>query len=412
MEKRQAITQTIREHFEQQVDFLRRLVQAKSANPFTPETSLPSLPVEEAVASLVQQELSTLGFRAELHGVTPQRPNVVCHVPGSGKAEKTLILTTHMDTIEPDGYTRNPWGGQIEAGRLYGVGAADAKAQIAAFIYAVAALHRLDIKLDGNLTLAFVVDEEPGACSPYGTKYLLEQGLLSGDAAILGEPGNQMVAIGHRGLYRFRLTTYGEATHTGIRAWEMGTRGHNAILDMARVAVALAESALPGSASPAFPRRKSVLTFPTLIRGGSGINIVPGSCEAYGDVRLIPGTSSEEIKHLIKKQLARVSINYYRLDDLVVVPPAETDPQAEIVQTLAAAVEAVTSTSTKREGSGPACDGWMFITRGIPTVCGYGVTHGGVHGADEWADLESLCDITEVYAHTILHFLGEKLPEC
>jgi acetylornithine deacetylase/succinyl-diaminopimelate desuccinylase-like protein len=99
MEKWLAITQTIREHFEQQVDFLQRLVQTKSANPFTPETSLPSLPVEEAVASLIQQELSTLGFKAELHGVTPQRPNVVCHVPGSGKAEKTLILTTHMDTV-------------------------------------------------------------------------------------------------------------------------------------------------------------------------------------------------------------------------------------------------------------------------------------------------------------------------
>jgi acetylornithine deacetylase/succinyl-diaminopimelate desuccinylase-like protein len=151
-----------------------------------------------------------------------------------------------------------------------------------------------------------------------------------------------------------------------------------------------------------------VLTFPTLIRGGSGINVVPGSCEAYGDVRLIPGTSSQEIKYLIKKQLARVSINHYRLDDLVAVPPAETDPQAEIVQTLAAAVEAVTGTHPKREGSGPACDGWMFITRGIPTVCGYGVTHGGVHGVDEWADLESLCNTTEVYAHTILHFLGEN----
>jgi len=117
----------------------------------------------------------------------------------------------------------------------------------------------------------------------------------------------------------------------------------------------------------------------------------------------------QEIKSLIKKQLARVSINHFRLDDLVVVPPAETDPRAEIVQTLPAAVEAVTGTHPKREGSGPACDGWMFITRGIPTVCGYGVTHGGVHGADAWADLESLCNTTDVYAHTILHFLGEKL---
>jgi len=408
MEKQQAITRAIQKHFAQQVDFLQRLVQAKSTNPYTPETSLPSIPVEEAVATIVQQELQHLGFKADLHGVSPERPNVVCHLPGPGGMEKTLILTTHMDTVEPSDYTRDPWGGQIEEGRLYGVGAADAKAQIAAFIYAAYALQRLDLNVGGHLTLAFVVDEESGACSPYGTKYLLEQGLLDGDAAIVGEPGNHLIAIGHRGLYRFRLTIYGEATHTGIRAWEQGTQGHNAILDMARVSLALAESSLPGSSSLAFPKRKSVLTFPTLIHGGSGINVVPSSCEAYGDVRLLPTTSPEEIKRLIKEQLERLSIPHYQLDDLLVVPAAETDPQAEIVQTLAAAVEAITGKQPRIEGSGPACDGWMFITRGIPTVCGYGATYGGVHGADEWVDVESLRNTTEVYAHTILHYLENK----
>lgn len=51
-----------------------------------------------------------------------------------------------------------------------------------------------------------------------------------------------------------------------------------------------------------------MLTFPALIRGGSGINVVPGSYEAYGDVRLLPGTSPEEIKRLITEQLERFSI--------------------------------------------------------------------------------------------------------
>ena len=63
-----------------------------------------------------------------------------------------------------------------------------------------------------------------------------------------------MIAIGHRGLYRFRLTTYSEATHTGIRAWEQGIQGHNAILDMARVSLALAESRLPSSSLSPSPR--------------------------------------------------------------------------------------------------------------------------------------------------------------
>jgi succinyl-diaminopimelate desuccinylase len=58
------------------------------------------------------------------------------------------------------------------------------------------------------------------------------------------------------------------------------------------------------------------------------------------------------------------------------------------------------------EGVGPACDGWMFIERGIPAICGYGVQCGGVHGADEWADLESLRNVTEIYARTILSYLS------
>jgi len=312
-----------------------------------------------------------------------------------------------MDTVEPEGYTRDPWGTQIEQGRLYGVSAADAKAQIAASIYATLALREAGIDLAGNIILAFVVDEEPGACSAYGTHYLLEQGRLQGDAAIVGEPGSDKIATAHRGLYRFRLQIKGEATHTGLKGWEQGTRGRNAILDMARLALALSERSLPNTPSAAFPNRKPVLTFPILISGGSGINVVPGSCEAYGDVRLLPGVTADEVKRLIKDQLERLAIHTYKLDDVLFVPAAETNPRAEVVQCLAEAVETVTGVRPRLEGSGPACDGWMFISCGIPTVCGYGVTCGGVHGADEWVDLESLREVTEVYAHAILRYCGD-----
>jgi succinyl-diaminopimelate desuccinylase len=406
MNKQEALSTAIQSMFGQQVEFLQQLVRARSPNPFLPESSLHDVPVEEEVASVIQQELHRLGFQAELRGVSSQRPNVLCYIPGSGKTEKTLILTTHMDTVEPSDYTRDPWGAQIEDGRLYGVGAADAKAQIAAFIYAAYALRKAGITLSGGLTLAFVVDEEPGACSPYGTRYLLEQGILQGDAALVGEPGNHLIAIGHRGIYRFRLQIKGEAIHTGVKAWEQRRRGRNAILDMARVALSLAERSLPEMPSATFPNRKSVMTFPTLIRGGSGINVVPGSCEAYGDLRLLPGMTADEVKTLVRDQLELLAITTYHLDDVLFVPAAETTPQAEIVQTLATAAETITGVRPRLEGSGPACDGWMFMTRGIPTVCGYGVACGGVHGADEWVDVASLRTLTEVYAHTILDYCG------
>jgi acetylornithine deacetylase/succinyl-diaminopimelate desuccinylase-like protein len=402
------IATAVQAQFDQEVRFLQRLVSARSANPYLPETSSVDAPVEREVAELIQQELQTLGYPSDLVGISPLRPNVVCSLAGTGATQKTLILTTHMDTVDPNGhYSRDPWGAQLEDGRLYGVGAADAKAQIAAFVYAVHALQQADIPFPGNVMLAFVVDEETGACSPYGTRYLLEQGYLQGDAAIVGEPGDALLSIGHRGLYRFRIQITGQSTHTGLRAWEEGRAGRNAILDMARLAQALSERPLPVTFSQAFPGRRSVLTFPTVIKGGSGINVVPSTCEAYGDVRLLPGLSAQAVRHLIKEQCQELGIQDYRIDDLIAVPAAEIDPQDGIVQALASAIETVTDACPPQEGAGPACDGWMFITRGIPAICGYGVKCGGVHGADEWVDLESLRNVTEIYALTILSYLGQ-----
>jgi len=172
--------------------------------------------------------------------------------------------------------------------------------------------------------------------------------------------------------------------------------------------VALTDCRLLVVPSAAFPHRKQVFTFPTLIQGGSGINIVPGGCEAYGDVRLLPGTSSHEIRKSMTAQLDQRALTNYHLEDILFVPAAETDPRSPIVSALSEAVKAVTGVSLRKEGSGSACDGWMFITRGIPTICGYGVKCGGVHGADEWVDLESLRKITEVYAHTILRYFERE----
>jgi acetylornithine deacetylase/succinyl-diaminopimelate desuccinylase-like protein len=407
MPKQEAIATVVTELFDQQVKFLQRLVQTKSANPFTPGTASSDAPVEEAVAAIIRQELQDLGFPVAIHGVSYQRPNVLCTLPGLGK--KTLLLTTHMDTVEPsNGYTRDPWSAHIQDGRLYGLGAADAKAQIAAFIYAAHALRRADIQLFGTLILAFVVDEETGACSPYGTRFLLEKGLLHADAVIVGEPGDDKIAIGHRGLYRFRLLTLGEAAHVGLKAWEQGTIGHNAVLDMARVALALFERSLPAVHSRSFPSRKSVLTFPTLLQGGRSVNMVPDSCEAYGDVRLLPGLSVDDIKQIIEEELQRLAITKYSLDDLVSIPAVEIDPASEIVQVLARAAQTVTGAAPRIEGAGPACDGWMFIMRGIPAICGYGSACGGVHGADEWVDLESLHAVTQVYAHAIVDYFNNN----
>src|SRR6266700_745078 len=218
-QQRQQLGQIIDQHFVAEVEFLQRLVRAKSANSYTIDTSPTDVPVEAEVAAIIHEQMRHFGWPSQLIGVAVARPNVFCHLPGPTTTDgKTLILNTHMDTVPASAaYTRDPWSADLVEGRLYGLGAADAKAQIAAFLYAVRALQLAGIQLAGTLKLAFVVDQETGACSPYGTRYLLEQGLLDGDAALIGEPGDEQISIGHRGLYRFRIRTRGRAMHTGSR---------------------------------------------------------------------------------------------------------------------------------------------------------------------------------------------------
>lgn len=406
LEAKDRLAERVNESFNEEVAFLRQLVRAKSANHYTAETSPAAVPVEAEVATIISEHMQSFSWQPRLLGVKPQRPNVLYARPGKGDG-KTLILTTHMDTVPANSaYTRDPWGAQMENGRLYGLGAADAKAQIAAFVYAVRALDLAGIEPAGTIKLAFVVDEETGASSPYGTRFLLEQGYLDGDAAIIGEPGDNKIATGHRGVYRFRIRTRGESVHTGMKEWEKGTRGHNAILDMSRIIQALSRLSLPHKPSPAFPGRKNVLTFPTLITGGSGVNVVPEACEAYGDIRLMPGVSLEEVRKTIEGYLAPLDV-FYELQEIVFVPATETSSHTEIVKALTQSIHEVTSTSPRMEGAGPACDGWMFSMRGIETICGYGVACGGVHSADEWIDLDSLRSVTEIYARTILRYLSQ-----
>ena len=110
------------------------------------------------------------------------------------------------------------------------------KSSLSAMVFAMKILSQ--VELDGNLIFTAVVDEEPGACSELGTKYLLKQG-LRGDACIVGEPGTKKICIGCKGGYRLKLITRGESVSTGSGRWERKEKGINAITKMAKILLEL-----------------------------------------------------------------------------------------------------------------------------------------------------------------------------
>jgi acetylornithine deacetylase/succinyl-diaminopimelate desuccinylase-like protein len=176
---------------------LQKLVQTPSANPFTKEPlkSSPYTPVELEVAELIYDKLHEIGLQPKFVGVSHLRPNVVVKF---GKGKKTLIFNGHMDTVTPSrDYSFNPYSGIIQDGKLYGVGSYDMKASLAAYIAMAEILLKCEDRLNGEVQLQFVVDEETMASSPFGTQYLLDLE-YTGDAAIVGEPGTYKICIGNK----------------------------------------------------------------------------------------------------------------------------------------------------------------------------------------------------------------------
>lgn len=399
-----SISRVVAANFAEQTSFLTKLVKAKSPNPYTPQDKSDKIPVEKEVAALIYEKLSDEGFEPQYIGATAERQNVLVEW-GEKRARNTLMLNGHMDTIPPEGNDIvSPYSGSVRNGKLYGLGSLDMKATLAAYIYAAKALKDAKIKIKGKLLLAFVVDEESGACSRLGTSLLLERGYVP-KACIIGEHGTKYVRVGQRGGYRFKLTVKGESTHTGVSSWERGEEGRNAIVDMGRAIDALQTLEIPYKSSRTFPGRKPVFTFPTKISGGTAINVVPDRCEAYGDVRLMPGNSESQVKMLMVEKLQKLGIKY-EITDLMFIPAVEIDPREQIVEVVQEEAEKVLGKKPEARGAGPGTDGWMLVKRDVPTIFGFGPDGQGEHGKGEWVDLKSLLKVTEIYARVIVKYLS------
>ncbi len=183
---------------EQALDFTQQLIR-------TPSPSL----AEHEVARLVQQRMESLGYEKVF---VDDFGNVIGVLTGR-EGQPTVLLCSHMDTADnqPDAWDESPYSGEVRDGILYGLGASDCKAGLAAQIYAGAVLRRAMLPLRGNVVVAATVSEERGG-SP-GLRYLMQQTLpsmdLRPDFAILSEPTGLSVYYGHDGSAVFEVLIEG-----------------------------------------------------------------------------------------------------------------------------------------------------------------------------------------------------------
>jgi succinyl-diaminopimelate desuccinylase len=264
-----------------------------------------------------------VGIRAELDEFAPRRANVVARLPGLG-ARRALGFSAHMDTV-PIGrgrWTRPPFAGAVENGRLYGRGAADMKSALAAMIAAAADLRARDVPLAGDLVLLFTAGESSNLL---GARRCLERGQMDGiDTLLVGEPSSLDVVVYEMAALWLRLTARGRIGHVS------GDPGVNAIDRLRRALQRLDDVTLPTVDHPLVGGSRWSLG---RIEGGSAVNVTPDECHADLDLRLPPGIDPDAATAAVIEAVGS-DIEVGRLD----VKPALEMPAADPFVALCEAV--------------------------------------------------------------------------
>ena len=373
------------------VSRLTDLVQAESENPPGNEAEAGRL----AVGLCEQLELDV-----SVHESVPGRPNVLAR--WTGGPGPTLGYCSHIDVVpagDHDLWDVEPYGALIKDNRLYGRGSSDAKGPIAAALEAVAILKAVGFTPAGTLELELVSDEESGGFK--GAGWLAEQGLVSPDMAIIGEPTLLRVVRAQRGIAWSRITTRGVAAHGSAPE-----RGVNAIDHMSAVVRELLAS-VPDITHP-------VVGGPTLsigtIHGGAKVNIIPASCTIEIDRRTIPGETDADVIAQFEAAVERARSVYPDIDAAIEVidsgSPFEMPADSVLVTTMVAATREATGKTPEIIGFRGASDARFLAEKGADVIVfGPGEIE-LAHTARESIDLDDLAAGALSYALAFANLLG------
>ena len=377
---------------EQLIRLAQEMVRIPSDNPPGREGDL---------ARFLMGFLQRMGLNAELREVAPGRPNVVAR--WGAERGPHLLLNGHMDALPPgEGWTRDPYGGEIMDGRLYGRGSTDMKGPLACLIAAVDAVKRSGLRPRGRVTLMAVVDEEG---TQEGTRRLVQEG-ETGDFGIVAEPTEFLPVAAHKGDMYIEVVTHGKEAHASTPQ-----AGVNAIEHMADVLVELRdlrrqlqEIVHPLTGSP-------TLTVAT-IEGGMLTPMVPGRCRITIDRRVLPNESADEAVEQVRRAVGRLRARRPEINAdvrmLAFAPPMETDVNNPVVAAVREATTRVRGRDPGVHGWAATCDANFMVNEGrTPTVVfGPGSIAEQAHKPDESIATDDLIAGTKIYALCIARLLG------
>ena len=290
-------------HFDEEVKFLQELIRVPTDTP--PGNNAPHA---ERTADL----LAGMGLTAERHAV----PEAEVKAAGLetitnlivrrrfGDGGQTIALNAHGDVVPPgDGWTHDPYGGEIADGKIYGRAAAVSKCDIANFTFAIRALESLGAPLKGGVELHVTYDEEFGG--EVGPDWLLKKSLTKPDLMIAAGFSYQVV-VAHNGCLQMEVTVYGDMAHAAIP--DSGTDALQGAVHILNALYALNADYLKVKSDV------EGITHPYLnvglIQGGTNTNVIPGKVVLKLDRRMIPEEDPAEVEAALCRTIVEAAASF------------------------------------------------------------------------------------------------------
>jgi len=384
------ITARAREREDSLVSFLRDIV------------AIPSLSgQEEQVVRRIAAEMEELGFdEIKFDGLG----NVMGRV---GSGPRVLAFDAHIDTVDvgdPDQWNCDPFRGKLEEGRIYGRGAVDQKAGMAAMVYAGALMKEMNL-LDGwQVWMVGSVMEED--CDGLCWHYILQEGILAPELVVSTEPTGLKIHRGHRGRMEIRVRTRGRSCHGS-----MPHLGDNAIYRIAPAVKAIEE--LNERLAQDDFLGKGTCTVSWIGCRTPSLCAVPDEAEFHIDRRLTRGETRESALAEVEDALARAGVTaevftltYEEKAWTGLVYPMEKYYPTWTLPEDHPFLSAARSAFTQVTGEQPSVSRWTFSTNGVAIRGLHGVPCFGfgpgqeelAHAANEWVPVGDLVTACAFYA--------------
>jgi succinyl-diaminopimelate desuccinylase len=394
-------------HFDEQVAFLQELIRVPTDTP--PGNNTPH--AERAADLLTDMGLSAEKYavpEAEVHAAGLQSITnlLVTRTYGPGK---TVLLNAHGDVVPPgEGWTKNPYGGEIEDGKIYGRASAVSKCDFSTYAFAVRALEAVAKPTAGSVQLLFTYDEEFGG--EVGPGWLLQKKIIHPDLMIAAGFSYQVITA-HNGCLQMEVTVHGKMAHAAIP-----DSGVDALQAAVKILNALyAQNTLYRQVTSDVEGITHPYLNVGMIEGGTNTNVIPGRVTFKLDRRMIPEENPAVVEATLRDIIARtaaeqpgVTVEVKRMLLANAMKPLPgNQPLVDAIQQHG---KAVFGEDIPALGTPLYTDVRLFCEAGIPGVI-YGagprtVLESNAKRADEHLALEDLRRATKVIARALSDLLA------